>query len=139
MEVFAGFLSHTDHHVGRLISFLRGPGAREHDRDARLRERRERRAAPTGTTNELQFFNNAPEPLQDSVNRSTNSAARRRLPLPVGMDMGGEHAVSPLKRETYRGGACDPFVVHSPKGITAKGELRSQYAHVLDIVPTILE
>jgi arylsulfatase len=43
------------------------------------------------------------------------------------------------KRETYRGGISDPFIVHWPKGIEAKGEVRTQYAHAIDMVPTVLE
>jgi len=43
------------------------------------------------------------------------------------------------KRETYRGGVSDPFIVHWPKGIEAKGEIRTQYAHVIDMVPTVLD
>ena len=43
------------------------------------------------------------------------------------------------KRETYRGGISDPFIVHWPKGIKAKGEMRTQYAHAIDMVPTVLE
>ena len=43
------------------------------------------------------------------------------------------------KRETYRGGISDPFVVHWPKGIKAKGQVRTQYAHAIDMVPTVLE
>ncbi len=43
------------------------------------------------------------------------------------------------KRETYRGGISDPFIVHWPKGIKAKGEIRTQYAHAIDMVPTVLE
>ena len=43
------------------------------------------------------------------------------------------------KRETYRGGISDPFIVHWPKGIKAKGEVRTQYAHAIDMVPTVLE
>ena len=40
------------------------------------------------------------------------------------------------KRETYRGGISDPFIVHWPTGIKAKGEVRTQYAHAIDMVPT---
>jgi hypothetical protein len=43
------------------------------------------------------------------------------------------------KRETYRGGVSDPFIVHWPMGIKAKGELRPHYAHAIDMVPTVLE
>src|SRR5215831_20960185 len=40
---------------------------------------------------------------------------------------------------SYAGGTCDPLIIHWPKGIKAKGELRHQYHHCTDIVPTILE
>ena len=43
------------------------------------------------------------------------------------------------KRETYRGGTTDPCIVSWPKGIQARGEMRAQYGHVIDFVPTVLE
>ena len=43
------------------------------------------------------------------------------------------------KRETYRGGASDPFIVHWPAGIAARGEIREQYVHIIDMVPTVLD
>ena len=55
------------------------------------------------------------------------------------MDVRGQHPVPRWKRETYRGGVSDPFLVHWPKGIEAKGEIRRQYAHAIDMVPTVLE
>ena len=44
-----------------------------------------------------------------------------------------------FKRYVYQGGVCDPLVIHWPAGIKAKGEVRHQYHHSTDIVPTILE
>jgi arylsulfatase A-like enzyme len=44
-----------------------------------------------------------------------------------------------FKRYTYNGGVCDPLVISWPKGIKARGEVRGQYHHVTDIVPTILD
>jgi arylsulfatase len=43
------------------------------------------------------------------------------------------------KRETYRGGISDPFIVHWPRGISASGGVRTQYGHAIDMVPTVLE
>jgi hypothetical protein len=42
------------------------------------------------------------------------------------------------KRETYRGGTSDPFLVHWPAGIQARGQVRDQYAHIIDMVPAVL-
>ncbi len=44
-----------------------------------------------------------------------------------------------FKRYNYEGGVADPMVIHWPKGIKAKGEVRHQYHHAIDIVPTIYE
>ena len=44
-----------------------------------------------------------------------------------------------FKRYTYQGGVCDPLVITWPAGIEAKGEVRNQYHHAVDIVPTIFE
>ena len=44
-----------------------------------------------------------------------------------------------FKRYSYAGGTCDPLVIHWPAGIEAKGEVRHQYHHVTDIVPTLLD
>jgi arylsulfatase A-like enzyme len=40
--------------------------------------------------------------------------------------------------ETYRGGSTDPFILSWPAGITAKGQVRTRYAHIIDMVPTLL-
>ena len=55
------------------------------------------------------------------------------------MDRAGNTPFRRWKRETYGGGACDPFLVSWPKGIKARGEIRGQYAHIIDMVPTVLE
>ena len=49
-----------------------------------------------------------------------------------------EHPFRRWKRETYRG-ERDPFLVHWPAGINAHGELRDQYAHIIDVIPTVLD
>jgi arylsulfatase A-like enzyme len=141
MEVFAGFLSHTDHHIGRLIAFLEETGELENTIVMLVSDNgASAEGGPTGTTNELQFFNNAPEPLQDSVNAIDELGGPTTFNhYPWGWTWAGNTPFRRWKRETYRGGACDPFLVHWPKGIAAKGEMRSQYAHIIDIVPTILE
>ena len=68
MEVFAGFLSHTDHQVGRLIEYLRGLGQLDNTLVMVISDNgASAEGGPTGTTNEGQFFNNAQEPLEESL------------------------------------------------------------------------
>ena len=67
MEVYAGFLSHTDQQLGRILDFLEETGQLENTLIMVVSDNgASAEGGPTGTTNELQFFNNAPEPLEDS-------------------------------------------------------------------------
>jgi arylsulfatase len=141
MEVFAGFLSHTDHHLGRLLDFLREQGLLDNtivmvvsDNGASAE------GGPGGTTNEAQFFNNAQEPLEDSLARIDEIGGPNHFNhYPWGWTWAGNTPFRRWKRETYRGGTSDPFIVSWPAGIAARGEVRSQYAHIIDMVPTVLD
>ena len=141
MEVYAGFLSHTDHHIGRLIDFLKETGEFDNTLIMVVSDNgASAEGGPTGTTNELQFFNNAPESLEESLAKIDDLGGPAHLqPLPVGLDLGGNTPFRRWKRETYRGGTTDPFLVHWPQGIKARGEVRTQYAHIIDLVPTVLD
>jgi arylsulfatase A-like enzyme len=57
----------------------------------------------------------------------------------VGRTHDGNTPFRRWKRETYRGGTSDPFIIIWPKGIKAKGEIRAQYCHAIDLVPTVLD
>lgn len=141
MEVFAGFLSHTDHHIGRLLDFLKETGEFDNTLIMVVSDNgASAEGGPTGTTNELQFFNNAPEPLEDSLAKIDELGGPATFNhYPWGWTWAGNTPFRRWKRETYRGGACDPFLVHWPQGISARGEVRTQYAHIIDMVPTVLD
>src|SRR5262249_7414152 len=144
MEVFAGFLEHTDHHIGRLIKFLEGIGELDNTLIMLISDNgASAEGGPTGSINENKFFNNVPDDLKQ------NLAALNELGGPRyfnhyawGWTHAGNTPFKRWKRETYRGGVSDPFIVHWPKGVhtkNAKGEIRTQYAHAIDMVPTVLE
>ena len=95
---------------------------------------------PTGTTNEAQFFNNAQEPFEDSLAAIDEIGGPKYFNhYPWGWTWAGNTPFRRWKRETYRGGVSDPFIVSWPKGIAASGEVREQYAHAIDMVPTVLD
>lgn len=141
MEVFAGFLSHTDHHIGRLLDFLKETGEFDNTLIMVVSDNgASAEGGVTGTTNELQFFNNAPEPLEDSLAAIDELGGPSTFNhYPWGWTWAGNTPFRRWKRETYRGGASDPFVVCWPNGIKARGEVRTQYAHLIDMVPTVLD
>ena len=99
MEVFAGFLSHTDHHIGRVFEFLRSIG--EFDNTIVMFVSDNGASAEggvDGTTNEAQFFNNAPGDPGGEPGRYRRDRWPQALqPLPLGLDLGREHAVSPME------------------------------------------
>ena len=141
MEVFAGFLEHTDHQIGRLLEFLTTLGELDNTLIMVISDNgASAEGGPTGTTNEAQFFNNAQEPLEESLKLIDEIGGPKHFNhYPWGWTWAGNTPFRRWKRETYRGGACDPFIVSWPKGIRARGEVRPQYAHIIDMVPTVLE
>jgi arylsulfatase len=141
MEVFAGFLSHTDHHLGRLLDFLEEQGELENTLVMVISDNgASSEGGPTGTTNEAQFFNNAQEPLEESLKAIDEIGGPNHFNhYPWGWTFAGNTPFRRWKRETYRGGISDPFIVCWPKGMEAKGEVRTQYAHAIDMVPTVLD
>ncbi|GAA2806591.1 arylsulfatase [Kitasatospora aburaviensis] len=141
MEVYAGFLSHADHHLGRLVEFLKETGEFDNTLIMVVSDNgASAEGGVTGTTNELQFFNNAPESLEESLARIEEIGGPATFNhYPWGWTWAGNTPFRRWKRETYRGGVSDPFLVHWPAGIQARGEVRSQFAHIIDMVPTVLD
>jgi arylsulfatase A-like enzyme len=141
MEVYAGFVSHTDHHLGRLLDFLREYGYLDNTIVMVISDNgASAEGGPTGTTNEAQFFNNAAESLEDSLKVIDELGGPDHFNhYPWGWTWAGNTPFRRWKRETYKGGACDPFLVSWPQGTRARGEVRTQYAHIVDMVPTVLD
>jgi arylsulfatase len=141
MEVYAGFLEHTDDQIGRILTFLESIGERENTLIMVISDNgASSEGGPTGMVNENLFFNNIQATLEE------NLAAMEDLGGPKyfnhyawGWTFAGNTPFRRWKRETYRGGISDPFIVNFPKGIKAKGEVRTQYTHAVDMVPTVLE
>ncbi|NOK19411.1 arylsulfatase [Corallococcus carmarthensis] len=141
MEVFAGFLEHTDHHIGRLLKFLEDTGELDNTLIMVLSDNgASAEGGPHGSVNELKFFNNTPESLEQNLAALEDLGGPKYFNhYPWGWAWAGDTPFRRWKRETYRGGTTDPFLVHWPQGIQAKGEVRTQYAHAIDMVPTVLD
>ena len=85
---------------------------------------------PHGSVNENKFFNNVPDELEENLPMIDQLGGPKTFNhYPWGWTFAGNTPFRRWKRETYRGGISDPFIVHWPKGIKAKGEVRTQYAH----------
>ncbi|KON32195.1 MAG: arylsulfatase [miscellaneous Crenarchaeota group-6 archaeon AD8-1] len=141
MEVFAGFFTHTDYHIGRLIEFLKTIGEFDNTLIMVISDNgASSEGGPTGSVNENLFFNNVPESLEENIKLMDKLGGPETFNhYPWGWTWAGNTPFRRWKRETYRGGISDLFIVHWPNGIQAKGEIRTQYAHAIDLVPTVLD
>lgn len=141
MEVFAGFLTHTDHHIGRLLDFLKSIGEFDNTLVMVISDNgASSEGGPTGSVNENLFFNNVPESVEENLKQIDELGGPKTFNhYAWGWTWAGDTPFRRWKRETYRGGISDPFIVHWPKGIQAKGEVRAQYAHAIDMAPTVLD
>jgi len=145
MEVYAGFLEHTDHHVGRLVDALDDLGVLDDtlvyyiigDNGASAE------GDLHGSFNELINLNGA-GPLQ-----TTEFMASRieEFGTPSAYNhyaVGWAHAMDTPYQWTKQvashwGGTRNGTIVHWPNGIETKGEVRSQFHHVIDVAPTVLD
>lgn len=141
MDVFAGFLSHTDHHIGRLLAALEELG----DLDNTLIMLVSDNGASGeggffGTFNENVFFNGLPDSLETNLAHyddwgSENTYAHNA----TGWTMAGNTPFKRWKRNVFNGGIADPLIVNWPRGIAARGEVRGHYSHATDLMPTVLD
>jgi arylsulfatase A-like enzyme len=141
-EVYAGFSEYTDVQIGRIIDYLDKSGQLENtivlyaaDNGA------SGEGTPNGSVNENKFFNGYPDELAETMKYIDKLGGPDTYEhFPTGWAAGFSAPFQMFKRySNYSGGTADPLVIYWPKGIKARGEVRNQYHHAVDIVPTLLE
>ena len=140
-EVYAGFSEYTDAQVGRIVDYLEESGQLDNtiifycaDNGA------SGEGSPNGSVNEGKIFGGYPDDLEQNLTMVDQLGSPDTYNhYPTGWAMAFSTPYRMFKRYTYQGGVCDPLVIHWPAGISAKGEVRQQYHHCTDIVPTILD
>ncbi len=145
MEVYAGFLEHTDHHVGRLLEALEDLGILEDTLVYYIIGDNGASAEGTvqGTFNETIVFNGAneletPEFMASRIGDFGTPAANNHYAV------GWAHAMDTPYQWTKQvashwGGTRNGTIVHWPRGFGSRGEVRQQFHHVIDVAPTVLE
>jgi len=145
MEIYAAFLDHTDHHIGRLVDALKDLNILDDtlviyiigDNGASAE------GTLTGTFNEMCNLNGMPsvetvEFMKSKIDDFGGPHAYNHYAV------GWAHAMDTPYQWTKQvashwGGTRNGTIVHWPNGIKARGEIRSQFSHVIDVAPTILE
>ena len=140
-EVFAGFLDHTDHHLGRLISFLEELGEFDNTIVILLSDNgASQEGGPTGVMDEFKYYNLVPENVEAIQSRLDEiGGPRSHSNIPWGWAQAGNAPLKWYKQNTFGGGVRDPLIIHWPARLSDKGGIRPQFHHVSDVVPTILE
>ena len=141
-EVYAGLSEYTDAQVGRIVSYLEESGQLENtvifycaDNGA------SGEGSPNGSVNENKFFNGYPDELSENMKYlDTLGSPDTYNHYPTGWAAAFSTPFQMFKRYSqFSGGTCDPMVISWPKGIKAKGEVRTQYHHATDVAATILD
>jgi arylsulfatase A-like enzyme len=141
MEVFAAQMEHVDHQIGRIVETLERIGELDNtlifvtsDNGA------SGEGGLAGTFNETYVLNGMQTPFEANMRHLERWGQWDTYPhYHAGWAMAGNTPFRYFKQSEHRGGQHDALVVHWPKGINAKGEIRSQYHHISDIAPTILQ
>jgi arylsulfatase A-like enzyme len=141
-EVYAGFVSYTDDQIARLIDYLDESGQLDNTIIMVVSDNgASGEGGPNGSFNENKFFNNVPDNIEANLERldelgtpnsynhyNTGWAWAFDTPFPYWKRFAG-----------YEGGVADPLLVSWPKGIQAGGDVRDQYVHAVDVVPTLYD
>jgi arylsulfatase len=145
MEVYAGFLEHTDHHIGRLVDALADLEVLDDTLIYYIIGDNGASAEGTinGTFNELFVLNGmaqleTPEFMAAQIDKFGGPEAYNHYAV------GWAHAMDTPYQWTKQvashwGGTRNGTIVHWPRGIGSRGEVRQQFHHVIDVAPTILE
>ena len=141
MEVFAGFLSHTDHQIGRLVASLGELGVLDDTLFVLLSDNgTSAEGGPTGSVNEHRFTHDLLDDPEEQVARIDDLGGFRAYNhYAWGWAWAGNTPLRLWKRYTWLGGVRTPLVVHWPARVASRGEIRPQFCHAVDLMPTILE
>jgi arylsulfatase A-like enzyme len=141
MEVYAGFLTHADAQIGRVLAALDELGEREDTVVVLLSDNgASGEAGPHGSVSEFRFAQGRDENLDLNLRLIDELGGRRTYNhYPWGWAEAGNTPVRRFKRYTFEGGVRDPLIISWPGGLHAAGEVRHQYCHAIDLLPTLLD
>jgi arylsulfatase A-like enzyme len=141
MECFAAYLSHADRHIGRVLDFLAEIGRLDNTLVLALSDNgASSEGGVHGSINDARPWNLAGSPVAEAVARFDElGGPTLHNNYPWGWTVAGNTPFRRWKREVHEGGVADPLIVSWPARVAARGEIRRQYAHVIDVAPTVLE
>jgi arylsulfatase A-like enzyme len=140
-EVYAGFLAHADHHIGRLLDYLEQNELLDNTLIVVVSDNgASGEGGPNGSVNEMKFANGVPDDLAQNLAMIDDLGGTKTYNhYTNGWAMAFNTPFKMWKRYEFNGGTCDPCIISWPAGTKARGEIRDQYHHAIDLVPTVLD
>jgi arylsulfatase A-like enzyme len=141
MECFAGFLSHADEQIGRVLDFISELGESDgtivlivSDNGASAE------GGPQGSINDVRMVNIDPASEEEMFARIGEiGGPLTHNNYPWGWTMAGNAPFRRWKREVHEGGVADPCIISWPGGPIQPGAVRHQFTHAIDVMPTLIE
>ena len=140
-EVYAGFLGHADHEIGRLLGYLDESGQLDNTLIVLVSDNgASGEGGPNGSVNENKILNGLPDKIDEALPFLDDLGSPRTYNhYPTGWACAFNTPFKLWKRySNWEGGTADPMIIAWPKRIQKTG-VRRQYTHAVDIVPTIYE
>jgi arylsulfatase A-like enzyme len=141
MECFAAYLSYTDAQIGRVFEFLESTGDLENTLVVAISDNgASAEGGPKGSINDGRLVNGAAagrRELRARIDEIGTQTAHNNYPW--GWTMAGNTPFRRWKREVHEGGVADPCIVSWPARLRETGGLRRQFAHAIDVLPTVLD
>ena len=143
METFAGFASHTDYEIGRIIEYIESIGQLDNTIVVYIAgdNGSSSEGGATGTFNETAALNSSPGTIQDMMKLYDEWGGPNTFPhFAMGWALAGNAPYPWVKQIAgHLGGSRVGMALSYPKAIKSKGEIRNQFYHLIDVAPTILD
>lgn len=140
-ETFAAFLEHTDMEIGRLVEYLRQIGQLDNTLFMVISDNgASSEGGSLGAVNmrsHLTYHQSTPEDVLKQADTLGSEYAFNHYPM--GWAQVSNTPLKWYKKNAHGGGVRAPFIAHWPAGIQARGEIRSQFHHAIDVLPTVLD
>jgi arylsulfatase len=138
---YAAMLDHADQNIARLTAFLDTAGLTDDTLILVLSDNgASQEGLGYGFINAMGPYNMRPETIEEKIARIDDiGGPDTHSNFPLGWAMAANTPVRRYKQNTHGGGIRDPLVVSWPNRLPARGEVRHQFAHAVDLVPTLLE
>jgi len=140
MEVYAGMITAMDRALGRLVATLEDLGQRDNTLIMIISDNGgSAEGTPTGTPNVFAAPFGRAVPVEEALKHMDKMGEDPSFPhYPIGWTNASNTPYRLYKQYAHLGGVADPLIISWPKGIKAKGEIRQQFVHVIDLAPTLL-